>query len=479
MTSIQDILKIKGPMMSSELASVIETTLKVSKNSASQKVVRDKSILKVKGFFSSGQSFCYLEQHTKEFDFFELLMKSMFENGKKYWFCLNAIKLSGGLISQNYLECYTNYPILPLKSHIPFNKVMQKFVENDILIFSDNYYLIAPKLNKATLNFTQYQTIELIKDDIIKNFNSLTKNIGLISYQTGERFAEFGKFKWAFKGVCPVSGLKVNNTFGYLLADILFGHPIYEKDVLFYVEKIKTIQSFKKSSRLLPFLIVDDVDKDALNLLKKNGIIVGFISELFGKKYAETLKELVNVLNNAGASLKKDPNKYLELIAELKKYNSGLANNIKGALFEFVVGHIHTLENNCSIEIGREIFENNKHEIDVLVINSQKIVFAECKTSKGQITLEQIDKWLGTKIPAFRSWASKQETWRNKELEFEYWSINGFETKAEEKLKQTSNSVSKFKISYFDGKNIRNKVLKLNNKKLKEAIDNFFLKTEV
>lgn len=480
MTNLEDILKNKGPMMSSELANILGNILKITKNSASQKVVRDKSILKVKGFFSSGQSFCYLEQHTKEIDFFERLMKSMFENGKKYWFCLNAIKSSGGLISQNYLECYTNYPILPLKSHIPFKKVMQKFVSDGILVFNDGYYFIAPKWNQSTLNSTQYQTIELIKEDIINNFNSLTKNIGLISYHTGEKFAEYGKFKWAFKGVCPLSGLKENNKFGYLLADILFGHPVYEKDVMFYLEKLKTIQSFKKSPRLLPFLIVDDVETNALKLLKENGIVVGFIRELFGNKYADTLKELVTVLNNAGASLKTDPNKYLDLISELKKYNQGLANNIRGALFEFVVGHMHSLENNCSLEIGREIFENGgKHEIDVFATNNQKIIFSECKATKGKVTIQQVETWLSTKIPAFRQWASRQETWKNKELEFEYWSVNGFEVDAEKKLGQISSSASKIKISYFDGKSIRNKALALKNKKLKEAIDNFFLQTEV
>jgi hypothetical protein len=83
-------------------------------------------------------------------------MKSMYDNGKKYWFCLNAIQANGGLISQNYLECYTNYPILPLKSHLPFKKVMQKFVENNILIFNDGHYFIAPKLNQSSHNFTQY-----------------------------------------------------------------------------------------------------------------------------------------------------------------------------------------------------------------------------------------------------------------------------------------------------------------------------------
>jgi len=479
MTNPTEILISNGPMMSGDLAGILEKASNIGRNTASQKVTRDKSILKVKGFFSSGQSFCYLEQHKNDPDFFKNLMKSMFENGRKYWFCLNAIKLNGGLINQKYLECYTNYPILPLKSHLPFKKVMQKFIENEILIFNDDYYLIAPRLNQSSANFSQYQTIELIKEDILNNFKSLTKNIGLISYNTGENFAEFGKFKWAFKGVCPIQALKENNKFGYLLADILFGHPIYEDDVTFFIEKIKTIQSFKKSSRVLPFLIVDDIDTNALKLLKKNGIVIGFIKELFGNKYAETLKELVTVLNNAGASLKKDPNKYLDLISELKKYNQGLANNIKGTLFEFVVGHIHSLDTNSSIEIGREIIEDGRHEIDVLATNNQKIVFAECKATKGHTTFEQVDKWASKKIPAFKRWADRQETWKNKTLEFEYWSVNGFDTQAEQKLSQMSRSSSKITISYFNGKDIREKALKLKNKKLKEAIDNFFLKTEV
>lgn len=479
MTDLVEILKKRGPLMSSELARSIEREFKISKNAASQKVVRDKHILKIRGFFTSGQSFCYLEQHTKEIEFFDLLTKAMFENGKKYWYCLNAIKMNGGQISRDYLECYTNYPILPLKSHIPFNKVMQKFVDNKILIFDNGYYSIFPKLNQTALNFTQYQTIELIKEDIINKFNSLTRNIGLISYDTGQKLAEFGKFKWAFKGICPISGLKENNNFGYLLADILFGHPIYEKDVLFYIEKLKTIQSFRGSSRLLPFLIVDDLDRAALISLKSKGVVVGFIKELFGNKYAETLKELVAILNNAGASLKNDPNKYLDLIIELKKYNKGLVNNIKGTLFEFVVGHILSLENNCSIEIGREIYGNGKNEIDVFATNNQKIIFSECKATKGQVTTSQIEKWLDIKIPAFRNWAAKQETWVHKDLEFEYWSVSGFTPEAEVKLKQAALAATKIKISYFDGKSVRGKAIKLKNKKLKEAIDNFFLRTEV
>ena len=480
MTNIEKILHNSGPLMSSKLVSLVEKQEKVGNNTASQKVSRDISILKLKGFYSSGQSFCYLEKHITEPDFFDKLLKSMEESGKKYWYCLNAIKMTGGIISQKYLECYTNYPVLALRSHIPFKEILQKFVSNNILIFNGDYYLLSPRFNQSYVKYTQYLTLEMIKEDILNNFHSFTKNTGFISFNTGQIFAEFGKLNWAFKGLCPVSGFKTNGKFGFLLADILFGHSIYEKDVQFFIEKLKTIQNFKNASRILPFLIVDDLDPKALDSLKKNGIIVCFIKELFGQKYADTLKDLVGVLNNAGASLKQDPNKYLNLIDELKKYNNGLANNIKGTLFEFVIGHFHSVESQSSIDLGREIFDNSKkHEIDVLAVYNDRVVFAECKATNLKIDKSKIEKWTSEKIPAFRNWANKQETWKNKKIEFEYWSTSGFETDAETILSRLSSTASIIKVSYYSGQDIRNKAVKMRNKKLKEAVDNFFLKTNV
>ena len=150
---------------------------------------------------------------------------------------------------------------------------------------------------------------------------------------------------------------------------------------------------------------------EALNLLKSNGIVVGFIKELFGEKYVNTLIELVAILNNAGASLKKTPEKYLDLINELKTYNKGLANNIKGTLFEFVIGHIHSVK--CqSLDLGREIVDaNGKHETDVVSVYSDRIVISECKATKSKIDLKTIEKWDTIKILAFYNWIKGVEVY--------------------------------------------------------------------
>lgn len=480
MTNCEIILKQQGPLMSSELSLLLVSQFGIVKNTASQAITRDTSIIKIKGFFSSSQSFCFLEEHKEQIDFYDKLLASLFTYGKKYWYCLNALKMCGGIISQKYLECYTNYPIIPLKSHLPFKDVLQKFVEQEILIFNGNRYLLSPKYNKSFTNYAHYTTIEAIKEAVLDNFNSFIKNIGLISFNTGELFPEYGKFRFGFKGVSYVTGIMDGAKNGYVVADILLGHPIYAEDVKFFVDKLNTIKQFEKSSRLIPFLIVDDLDPEALNLLKSNGIVVGFIKELFGEKYAETLIELVAILNNAGASLKKTPEKYLDLINELKTYNKGLANNIKGTLFEFVIGHIHSVK--CqNLDLGREIIDKNgnKHEMDVVAIYNDKIVISECKATKSMMNLSVIEKWDGFKLPAFYDWIKGIEVYKEKDIVFEYWSTGGYTVDALARLTHLQASSKRFKIEYFDGDDLKEKAIKMKNKKLKEVIDNFFLKNKI
>lgn len=479
MTTIESILDNEGPMMSSDLARVLEVKENLPYNTASQRVGRDRKIHKIKGFFKSNQSLCFLQKHKDDGDLFEALSEALYNNGRKYWYCLNAIKLHGGMLSRKYLECYTNYPVEPLKKHIPFNEVMRMFVAAEILIFNGDDYLFSPQFSQTKTNRTAFKTIEAIKDVVLSDLHSITQNIGMISYNTGEKFAEFGKFRWGFKGVSAISGILEKGKNGYLLADILLGRRIYLDDVRFYIEKLKHIGSYNNSSRIIPFLIVDDVDKDALLFLKKHGIVVGFIKELFGHKYAETLKGLIEILNNAGASLKNDPNKYLDLITQLKTYNKGLVNNVRGTLFEFMVGHIHSVR--CqSIDLGKEIISNNsRHELDIFATYSDKVVIVECKATKGMIDYDVIEKWEKVKIPAFWKYIKERDAYSKKDIEFEFWSTGGFTNKALIALESLSKRVKKYKVFYFQAEEIREKAIKMKDKKLKEVLDNFFLKIEV
>ncbi|HEY1871032.1 MAG TPA: hypothetical protein VGG71_08240 [Chitinophagaceae bacterium] len=479
MTSIESILRKNGPLISSELAKLLSKREKITINTASQRVARNAEISQIKGFFKSNQSLCFLPDHKNHNVLVERLIDAMYESGRKYWYTVNAIKMNEGVIGRTYLECYTNYPIIPLKGHIPFDNVMEKFVSQKILVSNNTDYQFSPDFSKMVTNPLLHRTIELIKDNILSDFNTLARNIGLVSYNTGTIFGEFAKFRWGYKGVSPIMGLREKNKFGFLLADIILGRPFYKQDVLFFIEKIKHVQSFKNASKLFPILLVDNLDTEALTFLKSKGIVVGFLKELFGEKYATAINELITILNNAGASLKADPDKYLDLIHELKKYNEGLANNIKGTLFEFVIGHFHRLK--CqSLDIGREIISDiGRVDIDVLALYSDKTVFAECKAYKALVNEEIVDVWITKSIPAMRKWALGQDRLKDYLMEFEFWSISGFTEQALKDLQVAKEKTKAYQIGFFGPNELRDTALKTKNKKLKEAIDNFFLKPTV
>jgi hypothetical protein len=475
MTPLQKILFDEGPMISSELAKKFAAVSGIKINAASQRISRELNIEKISGFFKSNQSFVFLPDHVKDGSVYPALSEVMRIYGQKYWNTLNAVYSNGGVIDRLFLECYTSYPIEPLKSHIPFDEVMKMFVGENILVAQQTQYALSPKLHPKSSSRFVGNTMEQIKISVLDHFSTWCKNTGLVSFETGQKFAEFGKFRWGFKGVSAISGLRQNGNLGFVVADILLGRQIYKEDVTFFIDKLEIVQSFKNSSRLLPYFLVDDLHPDALRLLKEKGIVIGFISELFGDKYSELLKELIAILKGVENGLTgATPDKYLELIKELRRYNTGLLNNIKGALFEYMVAHIHVMKGS-KIEIGREIYDTTgSHEIDVKAEGYDYITFAECKAYKAPISTDKINSWIRRKVPAFKRWHSKQENLNKLKFSVEYWSATGFTDEALEMLLAFKEKAT-FPVRVFGPEQIHLIASETNNKNLEEALNTYFL----
>jgi len=479
MTSIENILEDSGPTISSDLARKVAEKESISYNTASQRVSRESGLERLEGFFKSNQSLVFLPKHREDGEVLRFLARQMELHGKKYWFTLNSIRYHSGTLSRRFLETYSFYPIEALESHLTFNQVMQKFVKEDILVYGTDDYTFSRRLRYNGLNPFLSHTLETIKLNVLDSFSSQAKNIGLVSYDSGELFAEYGKFRWAFKGVCPVRGLKNGKDFGFVLADILLGRPTRKKDVEFFIKKIEAVQSFQNASRIIPVLLVDSLDHEAMMWLKEKGVVLGFVKELFGSKYAETLNDLITILTNAGASLAKNPNKYLELIAELRKYNDGLLKNIKGALFEYVAGHYYIYKH-ANIEMGREIFENKGlHDIDIMSTFNDRVVFAECKGRISPTPIEDINKWLKVKVPAFRTWFGKQEANKSKVVEFEYWSSAGYTEDAKKRIIEVEKEYKRSMVRFLGPNEIMERAKEMKNKKLQKELNTFFFKSNV
>lgn len=117
--------------------------------------------------------------------------------------------------------------------------------------------------------------------------------------------------------------------------------------------------------------------------------------------------------------------------------------------------------------------------MDVVAVYDEKVVVAECKALKSQIDGTDVSHWLRNRIPAFRDWIKTQAIYSQKVIEFEYWSTSGFTADASRMLSDAANTTRQYAIKAIDGKTLRAEIVRRGNKKMKEALDNYFLIPQV
>lgn len=322
--------------------------------------------------------------------------------------------------------------------------------------------------------------IDLAKNFLLIQFNDWTRKIGLVSYNASKFHSEFGKYQFNFVSPSYVASLtkvtKDSIVPAFVVADILIGNTINENQVEFFINKIRVLKFQKGLAKFIPFLIVDSIDTKALNKLKSEGIVIGFINELFGNKYTELLNSLINLVTNAGAILKKNPEAYLDLIIKLNKLVDGKTNNLRGDLFELAVGY-HQGRICQTIDIGKLIIhEGLRREIDVFGLMHNSVIISECKGYKHPVPKEEIEVWLGEKVPIIRKWVLNQPSISDREITFEFWSTGGFTDEARVLLEKKKNNTKKYNIDYFDLEDMIKKSKELNSKKFTEILREYYVK---
>jgi hypothetical protein len=203
---------------------------------------------------------------------------------------------------------------------------------------------------------------------------------------------------------------------------------------------------------------------------------VASIKELFGRDYSELLKNLINTVTNAGAILKAEPEKYLQMMDKLTKLIDGKTNNLRGDLFELAVGFYFS-KYSQSLDIGKRVpvtDSNRTREIDVLARNENEICIVECKGYNYPVDVEYIEIYLSEKIKEIRGWLAI--THSDKRHRFEIWSTGGYTKEALVLLKETKDKVRKFDFDYLDQNDIKERANKLNSEKFKEILRDYYLK---
>ena len=467
----EDYIKQKGPLLSSQLIKYYEDG-STGKDAIRKRLERlPKSIGRIRGFFKDNQTFFYYKEQQFTERYFYALIESLKTSAKQHYCIINSLQYHKGYIKKDELASYSFSPIENLKSHKNFSNVVRDLSRIGLIIEEEDYYTLSPNISSS--NKSAYKAIEIVKKNILSHFYDLNRNIGFISYNGGNFNSEFSKFQFSFTAPSYICGLSKPS---FVLADIMIGGSNDEENINFFLTKINTIKKTHKKSNFIPYLITDSLSNEAFSKLKENGIVIGLIDKLFGREYKELMESLIDVITNISVILKKKHNKFIEIIKKFDKLIDGKTNNLRGDLFEFIVGYYHS--NLCqSIDIGK-IYKDDgkKKEVDVYASYQDKIILCECKAYKTPISLDIIEKW-NEKIAFIYKVIEKNRSFtsdKNRDIIFEFWSISGFSEEATQYLQEKKNNLKKYKIEFYKRDEILKKAKDSNANKITDIMNEYF-----
>lgn len=436
-------------------SSVIEycvQNLKITEINARKRIQRlPENIFKIKGICKNNQSILYHIDKWGTEEFYTGLVEVLKENAYQHYLIINGISYHYGTILKEKLASFSASPIKNSRGHKNFESIINDLKTLKLIKETDTHYSL---LGYDGIREKKAKAINAIESITIAHFHEWARNIGLISYDSAKFDSDFSRYQFCMvapsyiKSLVSRPGERIVPAF--VLADIVLKRDITETDVQFIIKKLENISMQNQSAKFIPFLLVGTHNSDVYHILKSNGIVVGNIDELFGKKYSDTLFGIFNLMENAGAILRKDPEKYIKLIENIEKLAIGKTYNLKGDLFEMAVGLFHGQQ--CqSLDISKRIIQDAKEvEIDVYALYQDRVVFAECKGYNYPIDDDYIEEWLSKKIPVVKKWALSCDSLNGKKLEFEIWCTGGFSEQSVNRLSKAQQTTRKYSIEYYD-----------------------------
>ena len=480
MGRVDDILKKHGPMLSGALALELEQKYELSNEAARQAISRAKSpVQKIKVFpFNKNQVFCYLESQYNTSLYKAELYRALLEESAVVARILHALEESNYAMKKDLLAIYSKSPVENTKGHRNYKRVVADLLQQGILYEMDEYYVVAGDYCGEECSIKRSRSREQIERIVVNDFMSWASRINLVAFNSTTVFpseAVFAHFRWFAFGpsyVAPLYDFKKNRP-GFLVVDVLLKSYASVNDIMFFVDKVNTIRSFKGLPPFAPVLLVSGVSPEALRMLKENKVIVGILANIFDDRYVEIMMNMYNVFCNATAILMNEPQKIEQLIEDVAK-SEGKFNNAMGDLFECMVGLFFNRIGSRYLELNKMV-RNDKgtsYEMDVLVDREGRILVIECKALRSRLEFEYVEKWITTRVPVFRKFLNS--IYPGRQLEFSIWALGGFDEHAIEFLEEYKEKQTKYKISYYSKEDIYNFAKENNDRGFCKQLDKHF-----
>lgn len=401
-----------GPMTSTALSDLLQTTKKISSVAARQQISRLKPpVMRLADLNFQRAKFLYLQKQYRTLIFKQKLEAALIDERTAFARPLLGLRRVGGSCFPNELPVLAASPIQNRKGHLSFNRVIATLDMAGLLELDrdsgayriyDEYrrphHLMLSEIRNYCLAIARTWAIRTNLSS--SNTVSLTNDGGI---------AEFGGFAWDLKAPSYLAPLRSGAKPGFVVADVLINESLSRVGldaVQSVFHKAQAIQAQKGSRDFIPCVIHVGLERDALDFLRSKGFMILHLDTLGDTGLHSTLIQLIQAFDNAIGLLKRDPDEIWNIYKKLDKaYGNSL--NLNGSLFTFINAYI-AAKAGASVDLNEVVIskEGQRAEIDVKTFKNKVITATECKgfMEGNTITLSDIQFWVENRLPRINSW---------------------------------------------------------------------------
>lgn len=164
-----------------------------------------------------------------------------------------------------------------------------------------------------------------------------------------------------------------------VLIESILHRPAKRHDISGFIERIQNVNGPMKTDpnlKILPICFVDRAENDAYTLARERGILIMKLTDVFGTKLAQSLKELQDIDPD-----KVDPQKLLSILEKANDSGrDGEFGNLKGYVFNFLVASIFN-DAGYRTSIGMKYMDGQERncECDIVYEDPDIIIACEVK----------------------------------------------------------------------------------------------------
>ena len=441
------------------------------------------------------EAFLYHQDDWESERFWEGLVRDLRETRSIYGFALYGLQARGGRAQRASFDVICGSPKAQRKQ-VPLARVLERLTEarlvermevgemGECVSLNDSFSAVPKE--------SAFRARTIAENFLMDGLREWARKLGLASYnaitiRNRESAPEFATFHWDLQGpsyLLPLAAVAKDVTKpepGFFVADVFCGSTLAVRHIQYLLRKVHLLKAFPRVRPFLPVLLADGYTKEALREGHKAGVLMATTQNLFGETVAHALTSLIDVLTRAAAVAVGNPSRIEELLRDLKGIE-GREGNLRGALFEMIVGHlVREVEGYSSIDIGKIVHDpktGKPAEIDVLGVKGhQQCWVYECKGHQAgyRVSSDEIKKWL-ERVGRISRYCRAQERFQGCQFGFEFWTTGQFQEDALQLLTKEKQKRVKTTLNWRDGPKVKEYARKARNKSILDTLDEHYFK---